>query len=500
MSTPFNSMDMNYILSLDQGTTSSRAILYDESARAINVAQKEFRQIFPKSGWVEHDAKEILSSQLAVAKEAIEAVDPSKIAALGITNQRETTILWNKHTGEPVHNAIVWQDRRTADYCKQLVQDGKAEMVTARTGLLIDPYFSATKIKWLLDNVKGLREQAINGNVLFGTVDSWLVWNLTNGAVHATDATNASRTLLYNIHTLDWDKGLLDLFDIPEVILPKVLNTADDYGYANLKGYKIPIKAVAGDQQAALFGQLCTKKNMVKCTYGTGCFMVLNTGKKPVSSKHNLLTTIGWQLNGKVTYALEGSIFVGGAIIQWLRDEMKLLSSAEESESLASEVDDSNGVVFVPALTGLGAPFWDPSAKGTIFGITRGTSPAHITRAALESIALRVNDILEIMSQETGKPIKELRVDGGATGNNLLMQLQANISDVMVIRPVDQETTALGAAFFAGISAGLWSLEQLQVQWQEDKIFNSEYSDEKRQSVLKLWKEAISRTINWPNA
>ena len=489
---------MNYILSLDQGTTSSRAILYDETGNSINQAQEEFRQIFPKSGWVEQDPKDILASQLKVADELLGNLGPEdKVMALGISNQRETTIIWDRKTGQPIHNAIVWQDRRTTKYCKQLIDQGVELMVTGKTGLLLDPYFSATKIKWLLDNVPGARDRANNGDILFGTVDSWLVWNLTDGQVHATDVTNASRTLLYNIHTLSWDNELLDLFEIPASILPKVLNTTDDYGAASIKGRSIPISAVAGDQQAALFGQMCIEKNMVKCTYGTGCFMVLNTGSTPVNSGHKLLTTIGWKINEDVTYALEGSVFVGGAIVQWLRDEMKLLNSAEDSESLANQVEDTDGVIFVPALAGLGAPFWDPSAKGTIFGITRGTTPAHITRAALESIALRVNDILEIMSQDSGKPIKELRVDGGATANNLLMQMQADFSDIDVLRPAESESTAIGAAYLAGISVGLWNLDRLKNMHSADKRFKPVIQDNVRKEKLKYWKKAIQRCLDW---
>jgi glycerol kinase len=491
---------MNYILSLDQGTTSSRAILYDEVAKVQFVAQQEFEQYYPKPGWVEHDPEDILNSQLTVAGKVLEqAGNDTAIACLGITNQRETTLLWDRRTGKPLYNAIVWQDRRTARYCESLKTDHNEELINRKTGLILDPYFSATKIHWILENVEGVREKANNGEVMFGTVDTWLIWHLTGGKLHATDVTNASRTMLYNIHTLEWDKELLALFNIPGSILPEVKDSADNYGTATINDRQIPIRAVAGDQQAALFGQLCIKKNMVKCTYGTGCFMVMNTGKKPVDSTHNLLTTIGWKINDKINYALEGSVFVGGAIIQWLRDELNFFDSSEQSESIAMSVADSNGVVFVPALTGLGAPYWDPSAKGTIFGITRGTNPAHITRAALESISLQVNDILEIMSLDSGKPIKELRVDGGATGNNLLMQLQADFSDVKVVRPVDQETTALGAAFLAGIAAGLWSIDELKENWQKDNEFKPAFSSAERNAALDLWKEAISRTKNWPN-
>ena len=489
---------MNYILSLDQGTTSSRAILFDEMAKSCYSSQEEFEQIYPKSGWVEHNPKAILSSQLNVLKSILKQPDASsKILALGITNQRETTVLWDKKTGEPIYNAIVWQDRRTGKYCEKLKSDGNEEIITSKTGLLLDPYFSATKIKWILENVPGAQEKAENGEILFGTIDTWLIWNLTGGKVHATDVTNASRTLLFNIYELKWDKDLLEIFEIPASILPEVKDTIDDFGIAQIDGIEIPIKAAAGDQQAALFGQLCTEKTMVKCTYGTGCFMVMNTGNKPITSAHKLLTTIGWKIGNETTYALEGSVFVGGALIQWLRDELGFLKSASDSESLANKVDDSNGVVIVPALAGLGAPFWDPSAKGTIFGITRGTSPAHITRAALESIALRVNDILNIMSQDSGKPIKELRVDGGATANNLLMQIQADYSDIEVIRPSDLESTAIGIAYLTGISIGLWNLDKLHRSWSEDQKFQPKIGAESRSEKLKYWHKAIEKSLNW---
>ena len=491
---------MQYILALDQGTTSSRAILYNEQGKPCFRAQEEFKQYYPQSGWVEHDPRDIFSSQLAVAQKVLaQTGSDDELLALGITNQRETSILWDKQTGKPLGNAIVWQDRRTAGFCEKLKAAGVEEKIIKKTGLLLDPYFSATKIHWLLENIEGARKKAEDGELLFGTVDSWLIWQLTKGAVHATDVTNASRTLLYNIHQLKWDEELLDLFGIPEAVLPQVKNTCDDFGEAQIGNWQIPIRAVAGDQQAALFGQRCTEKSMVKCTYGTGCFMIMNTGKKAVYSKHKLLTTIAWKIGEQVNYGLEGSVFVGGAIIQWLRDELKFFNKAEESESIAREVDDSNGVVFVPALAGLGAPYWDPTAKGTVFGITRGTRAAHITRSALDSIALQVNDILETMNRDLGKPIKELRVDGGATGNNLLLQLQADYSNVVVQRPKDQETTALGAALLAGIAVGAWTLNDLDDYWQEDRSFNPETTEEKRKATVDRWKEAVSRTQNWPD-
>jgi glycerol kinase len=490
---------MKYILALDQGTTSSRAILYNEEGANCFSAQEAFRQHYPQPGWVEHEPEDILSSQLAVARQVLGEIPRNdKVVALGLTNQRETTIVWDKKTGTPIYRAIVWQDRRTAKHCETLKNQGLEPKVTEKTGLLLDPYFSASKISWLLKNVNGAREKAERGEILFGTIDTWLVWHLTRGQVHATDMSNASRTLLFNIHNLQWDPELLKIFNIPSAILPAVKDTTDDYGTAEIGDFKIPVRAVAGDQQAALFGQLCLEKDMAKCTYGTGCFMIMNTGPKAVPSQHKLLTTIAWKIGKKLTYALEGSVFVGGAIIQWLRDELRLFDDAKESEALANQVDNSNGVVFVPALTGLGAPYWDPTAKGSIFGLTRGTTPAHITRAALESIALQVNDILATMSNDSGIAIKELRVDGGATANNLLMQLQANFSEVKVMRPTDQETTALGVAYLAGIACGLWTIEKLQRYWQKDQSFEPQLTKEEREAAINLWREAISRTKKWP--
>jgi len=487
------------ILALDQGTTSSRAILYNNKAKPLFTAQKEFTQIFPQPGWVEHDAIEIWQSQQAVMDDVIGNIaGPSEVKAIGITNQRETTVVWEKETGKPIYNAIVWQDRRTSAYCQQLIGEGHEAMITDKTGLLIDAYFSATKLKWILDNIEGARQRAEAGELAFGTIDSWLVWNLSQGALHITDVTNASRTMLYNIHDLQWDKDLLNLFDIPGSLLPEVHSSSEYYGDATLTdGTSIPIAGIAGDQQAALFGQMCIENEMAKCTYGTGCFLVMNTGNTPVTSKHKLLTTIAWQIGKQVTYALEGSVFMGGAIIQWLRDGLELFEHASESEHHATTVGDNGGVVFVPALTGLGAPYWNSSARGSVFGITRGTTKGHFARAALESIAFQVNDLLSTMSKDTGKPVKELRVDGGAAANNLLMQFQADISDLPVSRPTNLETTALGAAFLAGLAVGHWDMDSLKAQWQEDRKFTSTINKEDRNALNKAWKKAIERTLNW---
>lgn len=489
---------MSYILSLDQGTTSSRAILYDQNAKPIQVAQKEFKQLFPQPGWVEHNAEEIWQSQESVMNEVVGKLDKNEsIAAIGITNQRETTVIWNRSSGKPIYNAIVWQDRRTASYCEELQKTGHGQTITTKTGLLLDAYFSATKIKWLLDNVEGARKKADNGELAFGTIDSWLVWNLTKGKKHITDVTNASRTMLFNIHTLKWDTELLELFDIPANILPQVKSSSEYYVDAELAHSSIPICGIAGDQQAALFGQMCIENEMAKCTYGTGCFLVMNTGKTPIRSNNKLLTTIAWQIGNEVTYALEGSVFIGGAIIQWLRDGLKLFEKASESEVYAKSVNDSGGVVFVPALTGLGAPHWDSSARGSIFGLTRGTGIPHIARAALESITFQVNDVLDTMSKDIGKPVSELRVDGGATANNLLMQLQADISNIPVSRPTNLETTALGAAYLAGLAISLWDMESLESKWGEDKKFIPEANSTKREELLKNWQKAIDRSKNW---
>lgn len=488
-----------FILALDQGTTSSRAILYNQDSEPIQVAQKEFQQIFPKPGWVEHNAEEIWTSQKAVMHEVAGKITGAQtIAAIGITNQRETTVIWERSSGKPIYNAIVWQDRRTADYCEQLKAAGHENTITKKTGLLLDAYFSATKIKWILDNVDGALARAERGELAFGTIDSWLVWNLTSGQQHLTDVTNASRTMLFNIHTLEWDEDLLELIGIPKAILPEVRTSSEHYGDTAISGLSnIPITGIAGDQQAALFGQMCIENEMAKCTYGTGCFLVMNTGNTPVQSKNKLLTTIGWQIGDEVIYALEGSVFIGGAIIQWLRDGLEFFDDAAESEDHAAAVKDNGGVVFVPALTGLGAPHWDSSARGSIFGLTRGTTKGHISRAALESITFQVSDVLDTMAKDLGKPVKELRVDGGATANNLLMQLQADISDIPVSRPKNLETTALGAAYLAGLAIGIWDLETLKKQWAEERNFEPAIDVDKRKHLKRNWQKAIERTKNW---
>lgn len=489
-----------YILSFDQGTTSSRAILFDHQGQIHSVAQKEFTQYFPQPGWVEHDAMEIWSTQIGVASESISKKNLAltDIAAIGITNQRETTVIWNKKTGLPIYNAIVWQDRRTADFCDTLKAQGKAGMIQAKTGLVIDAYFSASKIKWILDQVEGARAMAERGELCFGTIDSWLVWKLTNGKVHVTDATNASRTMLYNIHDLKWDKELLDLFEIPLNILPTVKSSSEIYGYTNqlFTNHEIPISGIAGDQQAALFGQMCTSPGMVKNTYGTGCFMLMHTGEKAVSSKNNLLTTIALQINGHTYYALEGSVFIGGAVVQWLRDGLHLIRNSADVEALASQVEHTDGVYLVPAFAGLGAPYWNQHARGTIVGITRGTTSAHIARAALESIAFQTYDVLKAMEADAQIPIAELRVDGGATKNNLLMQFQSNILSTKVIRPTMIETTALGAAYLAGLAVGFWKDQsEIAAKWQVDKIFEPQASN--RDELITGWNRAIKTTNNW---
>ena len=492
---------MKYILAIDQGTTSSRCVLYDKDANPVAMAQQEFKQFFPREGWVEHDAEEIWLSQVAVCKEAMaqRQLQASDIAGIGITNQRETTVVWERSTGKPIYNAIVWQDRRTADHCTRLKEAGMESMVTAKTGLLIDAYFSATKISWILDHVAGARARAEQGELAFGTIDSWLVWKLSEGALHITDVSNASRTMLYNIDSLQWDEELLSLFKIPASMLPDVKSSSERYGetrYVGL-GAGIPIAAIAGDQQAALFGQLCIKAGMAKCTYGTGSFLMMNTGPKRVASSNKLLTTIAWQIGDEVIYALEGSVFVGGAVIQWLRDGLQLFAHASDSEALADEVDDNGGVFFVPALTGLGAPHWDPHARGAIFGITRGTTKAHITRAALESICFQVNDLLQTMAADTGEPILELRVDGGAAANNLLAQIQANISAIKVVRPTNPETTALGAAYLAGIAVGFWTIEELNEKWLIDREFQGQMQPSKAEALQQQWLKAVARAKNW---
>lgn len=494
-------MKKEFILALDQGTTSSRAILFNKKGQIENVAQKEFTQIFPKSGWVEHDAQEIWSSQLAVLTEVIakSKIKLDAIKAIGITNQRETTIVWNKKTGKPIYNAIVWQDRRTAEYCQSLIKKGLDKTIQKKTGLLIDSYFSASKINWILKHVRGARKLAENGELAFGTVDSWLVYNLTNGQKHITDVTNASRTLLYNIQTLKWDKELLEIFEIPESMLPEVCSSSEVYGNTSteLGAKPIPIAGIAGDQQAALFGQLCTKKGMVKNTYGTGCFLLMNIGTKPVISKHQLVTTIAWKIGNEVNYALEGSIFIGGAVVQWLRDELGIIKKSSDIEKLASSVDNTNGVYVVPAFSGLGAPHWNADARGTILGLSRGSNNAHIARASLESIAFQTYDILKAMEKDSKSTIKELRVDGGASRNSFLMQFQADILKTHVIRPAITETTAMGAAFLAGIAVGFWKdIDELQSLWKEDKTFVAN-TKTKYQSQLKEWKRATDTVKYW---
>lgn len=485
-----------YILSFDQGTTSSRAIVFDHSGAIISVAQKEFKQIFPQPGWVEHDAHEIWSTQLGVAAEAVTkaGLTIQQIAAIGITNQRETTVVWDKKTGIPIFNAIVWQDRRTAAYCDELKAAGHAQMIQSKTGLIIDAYFSATKLTWILDHVEGARAKAENGELCFGTIDSWLVWKLTNGQVHVTDVSNASRTMLFNIHSLTWDDELLQLFNIPATVLPEVKSSSEVYGHTQniLTAHHIPIAGIAGDQQAALFGQLCIQPGMVKNTYGTGCFMLMNTGEKAVHSQNHLLTTIAWRINGVTQYALEGSVFIAGAVVQWLRDGLKIIRSSKEVETLAATVKDSEGVYVVPAFAGLGAPYWNQHARGTITGITRGTTGGHIARASLDSIAYQTMDVLKAMEADAGIRIKELRVDGGATANNLLMQFQTDVLNAKVVRPIVTETTALGAAYLAGLAVGYWkNVEEIQQQWQMDRTFTPQISEDQRQQLSKGWKRAV---------
>ena len=490
-----------YILALDQGTSSSRAIVFDETGATCAVAQKEFRQIFPRSGWVEHDPHEIWSSQASVIAEAITTLDINglNIAGIGITNQRETTIVWNSDTEEPIYNAIVWQDRRTSDYCDKLKSEGVTEMIRRKTGLIIDAYFSATKIKWILDNVPGARERANKGKLLFGTVDTWLIWRLTRGEVHVTDVSNASRTMLFNINTLQWDDELLKMFDIPRSMMPEVRSSSEIYGHTKttIFAHKVPIAGIAGDQQAALFGQMCIEPGMVKNTYGTGCFLLMNSGDKPIISQNNLITTVAWKIGDKVNYALEGSIFVGGSVVQWLRDGLGVIKSSSEVEELASRVPDTNGVYFVPALTGLGAPWWDQYARGTIVGISRGTTTAHIARAALEGIAFQTMDITAAMSRDAGLPLRELKVDGGASRNNLLMQFQADILGTRVIRPRVVETTALGAAYLAGLAVGYWSsVEQIRKQWHVDRIFEPTWDETAISKARDGWEDAVKRTLS----
>ncbi|MFN4313032.1 MAG: glycerol kinase GlpK [Chitinophagaceae bacterium] len=492
----------DFILSLDQGTTSSRAILFNKAGQLVASAQKEFTQFFPQPGWVEHDASEIWSTQLGVATEAIlkAGLSTRDIAAIGITNQRETTVVWDRDTHLPICPAIVWQDRRTAAYCDQLKKEGRADMIRAKTGLVTDAYFSGTKVKWILDHVEGARDKAQRGELCFGTVDSWLLWKLTNGKVHATDVSNASRTLLFNIHTLNWDAELLALFGIPESMLPEVRSSSEVYGHAEtiLSGPNIPVSGIAGDQQAALFGQMCTEPGMVKNTYGTGCFMLMNTGSMPVASNNNLLTTVAWKLGDSVQYALEGSVFIGGAVVQWLRDGLHIIQNSADVEQLCAKVKDNGGVYLVPAFTGLGAPYWNQHARGVVVGITRGSSDAHLARAAVESIAFQSMDLLKAMEADAGIPIRQLRVDGGATVNNQLMQFQSDILNTEVVRPSVTETTALGAAYLAGLAVGFWSeLEEARLNWQQDRVFSPEMTDQHRGQLQKDWKRAVRAAQAW---
>jgi glycerol kinase len=493
-----------YILSLDQGTTSSRAIVFDVEGNIVAVAQKEFTQYFPQPGWVEHDAGEIWSTQLGVATEAIlkAGLTIHDIAGIGITNQRETAVVWDRKTHQPVYNAIVWQDRRTAGYCDELKKDGSAEVIRAKTGLVTDAYFSATKVKWILDNVAGARTKAQNGDLCFGTIDSWLLWKLTNGKVHATDVSNASRTMLFNIHSMQWDEDLLKLFGIPQTMLPEVRSSSEIYGYTQhlLTAADIPVSGIAGDQQAALFGQMCTHPGMVKNTYGTGCFMLMNTGTTPVVSNNNLLTTVAWKINGEVQYALEGSVFIAGAVVQWLRDGLRLIQSSSEVEALALKTEDNGGVYMVPAFTGLGAPHWNQHARGTVVGITRGTTDAHLARAAVESIAYQTMDVLKAMEADSGLSIKEVRVDGGATVNNYLMQFQSDILKTAVARPQITETTALGAAYLAGLAVGFWSsIEEIEKQWKVDRVFQPNGTKNTSQ-MIQEWHRAVKAARAWAEA
>ena len=493
-------MEQKYILALDQGTSSSRAIVFDHEGRICASAQKEFPQHFPKPGWVEHDPKDIWSSEASVIAEAITSmgINGLNIAGIGITNQRETTIVWDAETGEPVYNAIVWQDRRTSEYCYSLKEQNLTGFIREKTGLIIDAYFSATKIRWILENVPGARARAEAGKLRFGTVDTWLLWNLTRGECHMTDVSNASRTMLFNIHTLNWDEDLMKLFGIPMSMLPEVHSSSEIYGYTKttIFAHKVPVAGIAGDQQAALFGQMCTTPGSVKNTYGTGCFLLMNSGTKPITSSHNLLTTIAWKIGDTVNYALEGSIFVGGSVVQWLRDGLGIIKSSSEIESLAMTVPDNGGVYFVPALTGLGAPYWDQYAKGTICGLTRGTTAAHIARAALEGIAFETMDIVNAMEHDAGIKLAELKVDGGASRNNLMMQFQADILGTKVIRPKVTETTAMGACYLAGLATGYWdSLDDIKRQWNADKVFEPLAPAEKVLKLKEGWANAIGRTL-----
>lgn len=496
-------MEKKYILSLDQGTTSSRAIIFNKDGDIIKTAQKEFTQIYPKPGWVEHDPMEIWGTQSGVAREVLESagINPHEIAAIGITNQRETTVVWDKTTGKPIHNAIVWQCRRTASICDDIKKSELSDYIRENTGLVIDAYFSGTKIKWILDNVEGAREKAENGDLLFGNIDSWIIWNLTRGKIHVTDYSNASRTMLFNIKELKWDDKILELLDIPKSMLPEVKESSEIYGVTDKQtfgGATIPISGIAGDQQAALFGQACFKEGMAKNTYGTGCFMLMNTGEKMVTSKNGLLTTIAWSINGKVEYALEGSIFMAGASVQWLRDEMGLINDASDTEYFASKVEDNGGVYVVPAFAGLGAPYWDMYARGAILGLTRGSNKNHIIRATLESIAYQTRDILEAMQEDSSIELKTLKVDGGATANNFLMQFQSDILGVKVDIPKVTETTALGAAYLAGLAVGFWkSTDEIAKNWSSGSEFEANLDNDKKEKLYSGWKKAVKRSMAW---
>ncbi|GGR92317.1 glycerol kinase GlpK [Deinococcus sedimenti] len=494
-------MPEQFILALDQGTTSSRAIVFDRQGQVRARAQKEFTQHFPRPGLVEHDANEIWGTQIGVAQEAITraGIRASDVAAIGITNQRETTLIWDRRTGQPIHHAIVWQDRRTAPYCDEIRAAHEATF-QQKTGLVLDAYFSGTKVRWLLDHVPGARERAERGELAFGTIDSWLVFNLTGGELHVTDATNASRTLLFNIHTGDWDDELLNILNVPRSVLPQVRDSSEVYGQTaeGLLGARIPIAGIGGDQQAATFGQACLEPGMAKNTYGTGCFMLMNTGSEAVPSQNKLLTTVAWQLGGQRTYALEGSVFIAGAVVQWLRDGLNLIRDSSEVEALARSVSSSEGVMFVPAFVGLGAPYWDPYARGTLIGLTRGTTKAHVARAALESVAFQSAELLEAMQKDAGQPLRELRVDGGASTNDLMMQFQADILGVPVVRPQVTETTALGAAYLAGLAVGFWgSADEIAAQWQEGKRFEPQMDAAERERLMRRWKKAVSRARDW---
>ncbi len=501
---PKNQMEKKYILAFDQGTTSSRTIIFDRNGEAVSSAQKELTQIFPRPGWVEHDAVEIWSAQIATAAEALAGanINAGEIAAIGMTNQRETVVVWERATGKPICNAVVWQDRRTSEFCNELKSSGKDKVIREKTGLIVDAYFSATKIRWILDNVAGAREKAKGGKLCFGTIDSWLLWNLTNGQVHATDVSNASRTMLCNIQTLGWDDQLQEIFGVPGNILPEIRSSSEIYGYAEniLSDGKIPIAGIAGDQQAALFGQMCVNRGMIKNTYGTGCFMLMNTGEKAVASTNNLLTTVAWQVNGVTNYALEGGVFIAGAVVQWLRDGLGIIKNSSDVEKLSQRVAGSAGVYVVPAFAGLGAPHWNQAARGMIVGLTRGSSDAHIARAALDSIAYQTMDVLRAMEADTGTSIKELRVDGGATINNSLMQFQSDILNSNVVRPQITETAALGAAYLAGLAVGFWAnIEEIQNQWRIEKTFSPNMQAEQRAQLTREWQRAVNAAKAWAN-